>query len=255
MQINSQLLKGDSIFTSFRAYGGHIPGLDLHLDRVLKQVSESYFSGRISVEELYNYYESSWRGELSNVGNEYLRLTFYPETSKVKYGVSDINLIVTKSSLPKINLKPITLSLVPSPYSEFYEPIKSGSYFPILNLKRKAISLGFDDIVCHINDTLTEASTSAIILEGENGFIFPEHKVNLKSITLELFKAYLETKKIPFRYQTVNCRELRSFKRAYLLNSISGARTIGQIDAISFRIDGNISQDFNKFLSRENHGK
>lgn len=247
MSINAHILKGDSIFTSFRSINGLVVGLCDHKARVLSQINESYFQKRFDTKYLEDYFLKDLSEYIEQHPNHYIRVTFYPSSKDLRLGVVDLEVLFSSSVIP-VKTKELKLKQMSSPYSKHHKPVKAGSYFQVLDLKREVSRNGFDDVLLSIGDMITEASTSTVILEKNGFFIIPMHATNLESVTLKQFVNYLTLKNIPYEERVVTKNELSHCDHLYLLNSINFISGVRQVDLMLFKMNNNLINNFKNYL-------
>lgn len=250
MSLNSAALYGESIFTSFRSYDGHVPGLNKHLNRLYAGVNEYYFNNRLSFSEFSSYFELPKLKE-SIVSDQYYRLSIFSSQSEItkplNLSISDLICDFQIKALgPAVDAP--SIKLVESPFSSFKSKIKAGSYFENLYSKRRAQREGFDDVLFFNENTITELSTSNIILKRGSDFFSPQDKSIFQGITLELFDEFLKSQKRRIKYKQIKKSDLVEFSEVYSLNSVRGICAVERIDNLEYSINNNIEKEFIHFL-------
>ena len=247
-------LFGESVFTSFRSYEGHVPYLKEHLDRLWRHSCQGFHLD-LNFENFFDQFLSSL--ELLTViiknPNHYFRITMFSNEA------NDLNLSHFSLDHLEVDLKilPIdegineeqSLLIQPSPFNQYYPLIKTGNYFASLYFRRKAIQAGYSDTV-FINDEgmILEASTSNIVFEFKNSFVIPRSKQIFDGITLIAFKDFCDLNNIHYSEVEIHTQDLVEFSGAYLLNSVKGYSKVYKINDILLKSDHHHLVDFMKFL-------
>jgi branched-subunit amino acid aminotransferase/4-amino-4-deoxychorismate lyase len=239
MSKNPRLLYGESIFTSFRSVNGVIYGLEDHLERVLSGVNEYYFLNSRSDESITSYFNVKIKvQDLAKINqNHYFRVTFFNSTRyelmPEGFGLSDIEMEISTEEV-SFSANHVSLKTLPTPFSENYKTIKSGSYFQHLYFKRMAKNCGFDDVLFERSGDVLEASTSNIILFKENKITFMKGKGIFPGITQVLLSKYASELGVEVDDRVVRVRHLGQFTGAALINSVQFVKPIYRINDISY---------------------
>ena len=260
MQKYPRELYGESIFTSFRSFNGVVPGLGLHLKRLISHINIYFFNGSKSETELLLYFDLRDKLEayLEKSENDYFRLTVFnakrTEMLPIKFSLSDLEL---KIEFSPIDLKEdiLSLELYPSPFTKYYLPIKSSSYIQHFHFKRQAKLNGFDDVLFFCEDYITEASTSNIVFLKKDTLIFPEASQTLDGVTQNLLQSFAKSFDLQVQIRKVSVRELEQFDGVMLLNSIQLIQAVSRINNIVFKTENvlAIRDKFLKALRVKNH--
>jgi branched-subunit amino acid aminotransferase/4-amino-4-deoxychorismate lyase len=234
-------LYGESVFTSFRSYAGKIIGLELHLQRLLGAVQKTYGLEDLTLEQFESHLIAGEEliGLASQYPNHYFRLTIMAQgdssLQKTSFDLEDLKLVknIEKRSFDTETEK--TLKLTPSPFSQYYEPIKAGSYFQQLFFRRKAMRLGFSDVLFTQDDNILEASTSNILFFKNHQFYTPKANSILYGTTLKLFEKYCYQLDCPLSYETISLSTLDTYEAVYLLNAVEGLTAVSAIEKIKYQ--------------------
>lgn len=223
-------LYGESIFTTAKSVAGKVVLIDAHLKRLFEQVSDYYFLKNKDCTELITYFEA--REKLENFAklhpNHGIRMTVFAdaraELVPSYFSLSELNLefsareITTRSALK--------LKTMPSPFSENFANIKAGSYFQNFYFKRKSMDQSFDDVLFFHVNTITEASSSNIIMGNGSVLFTPKHASIFSGLGLELLRA----SGMRILEKEIKLNELASFDSCYLVNSVNWLSPVEKID-------------------------
>ena len=248
MNNNRAQLYGESIFTSFRYYGTHVPGFDLHLERLRFALSKYFLLRDISQDDFKQFLGL----DASKIQqNHYFRVTIFADDGdislkKLRFGLSDLKVEITRK--PMNNLNP-TLKVTKNNFTLNYinPKIKIGSLGQNIFLKRAAILNGYDDTLLVSFSRITELSTANIVFEKNNKLFFPKGDNIFRGITSELLKSFCQKEQISFVEKEIFTKDLNSFDRAYSLNCVQGVSCIKQIDQLE--LEGVKSLTLKKFTS------
>ena len=250
-------LYGESVFTSFRTFEGKVFGKDLHLRRLYLAVKACYLLADLSFEDFETYFNLESKLQYLNLANpdSYIRLTIYSSKvsslSHFKFELSELQLDIKIKDYQE-NVLGIKLKTESYPYSESYRPIKAGSYFQQLLLRKEALADGFDDVsFVGIDGQLLELSTSNIIFKNTQGhFITPKGDYFLRGTTLTLFENYCTERGLLFRVEDIKITDVKNLEAAFALNAVSIIKKIKSINSFEFKendID-RLRSDFLKYL-------
>lgn len=255
MSMSRSQLYGESIFTSFRSFAGYIPQLNQHVQRVLESVNDYYLNHRFKVSELDKYFGLSikLKENLSRYPHHYFRVTIFENSHQglllKETSLSDLEMSLDIKEITLVS-KNLSLTLAPSPFSENYTALKSGSYFQHFYAKREAIRNGFDDVLFYHknNGALTEASTSNILFKQGKSFFTPNGHGFLKGIGLQIFNDFCLSEKIQFKESAISKRNLSDFDEAYLVNCVKLMTPIQNIGDINFNSNNQLKDDLMNFI-------
>lgn len=254
MNLTRAQLYGESIFTSFRSLNGQVPKLDRHIQRVLNSVNDYYFHNRFKVDELDNHFNlrANIQETVKTHPNHYFRVTFYADSKemlKSHFSLSDLNLSLNVED-KNMDVNPMKLKLSPSPFSDYFQEIKAGSYFQSFYFKKQALFQGYDDVLFKREDAIIEGSSSNIIFIKNKSIITPEGEGFLKGITLDLLKDFSKTNEYEFSSQVVKERTLREFDHAFLVNSVKFLIPIQRIEDKIYDINTSFRESFIEFIKQ-----
>lgn len=248
MNFNRATLYGESIFTSFRTYGGKVPGLNHHLERFFKSVNETFFNERLHQGAFYEFYLP--QGIQFDANNDYYyRLTFVPEAFKTNLGLSEGRVFLRRENLSPVKEK-LRLALAPFPLGSGASVDKAGSYFFHLKAKRQALKQGYDDVLFFNEQGVCEASTSAVVFKRNSTYSTPDFFPALPSVTLKLFESYLQSQGLALSREFVAKPRLSSMDAIFLLNAVQGIRSVVQISDFSYDEDDRDLIGFKNFLEK-----
>lgn len=259
MSVSPRLYYGESILTSFRSYGEKVPGLNLHLKRLYEGVSEYYFESKLDIDSFNKHFDIEGRvaSHLKGESDLYFRISLFQSSrSELLPKVFDLNELEVKIEVsPYVKKEKEALRLVVShsPFSKYYRPLKSESYFQIFHEKRKAYALGFDDVLFNLEGELTEASTSGVVFV-ENGIFYTSNaKCILESVSMALFKAFCYRSGYKLISEKIDAIRIPSFESAFLLNSVVGAQSVCEInqnESKQLLKESDIIYQFKEFLGK-----
>lgn len=234
-------LLGESIFTSFRTWDGHVYGESLHLERLFLGVKSCFGLDRLSFEhfEKYFFQKNELKKLFKQYPNHYFRLTFYAkeesDLNKFKFALEEIARDVKIKPAAKIK-NGLRVSTWPYPFAEGYKLCKNGSYYYHLQARKQALANGHDD-AAFVNSKreLLELSTSNIVFRKKNGqFAFPKNKNILEGTTQQLFKDFLSSAGHGFEHEFIHYDKLDHYCNAYAFNAVSLVRDLSSIDDHKF---------------------
>lgn len=253
-----QMLLGESIFTSMRSVNGEVPLLEEHLRRLYENCNDYYFNNRLNREDFLNYYlpPNFIEQTLRKYPNHYLRISFYSTSSSLtpNLGICDVDFEVRAQEKNLLYKSPVKCSLVNSPFTQDFKPIKAGSYFQNLYARKKARVENFEDIIFMRDNCLTEAATSNLILKAGDTFYTPDSKEILPGVCLKLFANFCEQSNYKFEYKKIKTRELSQFEFGFLSNSVQFLTPISQIENIYYNVDEALKliNEFHRYIGINN---
>ena len=221
---------GESLFTSMVSNSrGRVLGFDQHINRLVIGLNTYYLEKSITIDAFKSFYNlnNEWPS------NKYVRISLFQKerteliSSKLRLSDIEIEILFTDQKTKTRSLSLLTLE---SPFSEFYRPVKSGSYFENFRLKKTAQAQGFDDgLLIHMGQIL-EASTSNIFFIDKNeNLITPSNDNILKGITRKIL-----LEKFDGQERVIEIQEFSGFQGAFLTNAVHGIMPINKINQQSF---------------------
>ena len=246
-------LYGESVFTSFRTLNSKVLGLDLHLERLLSGVKDIFGFCDMSKEAFFSFFINDLNLDLKfkEYPNHYFRLTIYSEGStelnRYSFSLGEMKVNLSTKPIEELPKKSLKLKTFPSPFSEFYNPCKTGSYQPLLFFRKKALKMGYDDVLFMAGNNVLEASSSNIVFIKENKIITPDDPRILHGVTLQCLESYIEKTSYRFGKEVVTLRDLKEIDACFSLNSVKGIIPVERIDDYIFPSYNKYEKLFNKF--------
>ncbi len=244
---------GESIFTSFRTFDGKVPEFQEHIKRLWNGAKEGYGFEHLSLEAFSNHFLENLNlsQKFSDNLNHYFRLTLISNgdvsLGKMNFSLSEMELCLSIKPIPAMKSS-LSLQTKPSPFSEHYLPIKNGSYFQQLVIKRQAMHAGFDDVLFTREGFILEASTSNIVFEKDEHFYFPAAKGIIQGITEGIFKRFLLAQNKKIINTNIELKEIKNFDHAYLLNCVGGITSVSKINDVCFESSQDTKSSFINFI-------
>ena len=256
MSMSRSELYGESIFTSFRSFNGKVPLLEQHFERLYFGANTYFFDKRLSFGEFKTQFiiKLKIKSKIKQNPDSYFRITLTASkqeqivTTKFSVGDIDINLNVTQPQPLEFSAK--KLSLGPSPFSEYFIPIKSGSYFQNFLSKQTALKQRCDDVLFERDGVVLEASTSNLVLVKEGIFYTPKARGILPGICLQVVSSYCKENSFKFIEEEIKVSNLSDFDMAFLSNSIGLLTPVDSIEDNTFDKVGSLklSQSFKDYV-------
>ena len=246
-------LYGESVFTSFRTLNSKVLGLEFHIERLLSGVKDIFNFCDMSEKEFLTYFINDLNLDLKfkEYPNHYFRITFYSEGStelnRHSFSLGEMKVDLSIKPMEELPKKSLKLKTFPTPFSEFYTPYKTGSYQPFLFFRKKALKVGYDDVLFLAGSNVLEASTSNIIFIKEEKVFTPDDPRVLNGVTVQCLESYIEKTNYSFEKEVVNLRDLKKFDASFCLNSVKGITPVTRIDDYIFPSYNKYEKLFNKF--------
>ncbi|WP_216916126.1 aminotransferase class IV family protein [Nocardia noduli] len=211
-------------FTSMLVEDGAVRGLELHLDRLVRDC-QAVFAVDLDPERL----RAEVRGALGgNSGRHVVRVTVYdPDITLAKPGAAaNPRLLVT--SRPAAAVDPGPLRVQSAVYSRDLPAIKHTGLFGALHHRAGAQRAGFDDVLLTDADgRISEIATSNIgFITADATLVWPEADM-LVGTTMRLISRARDETVVSRR---VSLAQLDQFVGAFATNAAVGVRAVTAID-------------------------
>ncbi|MFX0581093.1 aminotransferase class IV family protein [Nocardia nepalensis] len=230
-QIGALGLVGYGHFTSMRVEGGGVRGLQLHLDRLIRDC-RTVFEADLDSGLVRDLVRQILCGKDETV---IVRVTvFDPNLELGKPGAdAQPHVLVTKRRAPVTPLGP--LSLQSAVYSRDLPRVKHVGLFGALHQRRNAQRNGFDDVLFTTADgTVTEIATSNIgFISADGQLIWPQADV-LPGTTMRLIS---QTRDEEVLSQAITLAQLPQFAAAVATNAAVGLRPVSRIDDTQWPVE------------------
>jgi 4-amino-4-deoxychorismate lyase len=218
-------------FTAMQVRDGKVKGGPLHLAR-LKAASIFLFGSSLPDETIRSFIRISSEGRSCS-----LRVHIFPAAANIgAIGPEDLQVLIIRSAPLEMNTTPITAGT--AIYERFLPQIKhAGIAIGLIHHKRDALLNGYDDVLyTSAAGEISEGSIWNIGFFDGKGFVFPAAPA-LPGIMLQLIMTGLKQLKIPVTVAPVYEHQLTGFSTAFLMNSITAAQPIRQINETVFPVE------------------
>ncbi|MGY4102064.1 aminotransferase class IV family protein [Nocardia sp. R16R-3T] len=221
-------LVGLGHFTSMRVEAGAVRGLELHLDRLIRD-SRTVFNAELDPDRVRAYVRQAIRDA---DGPVVVRVTIYDPTLELsKPGApADPHVLVSMRPAPAVPSTALRLQSVV--YSRDLPRVKHIGLFGALHQRGVAQRQGFDDVVFTAGDgSISEIATSNIaFITGEGHLVWPRAEV-LPGTTMRLLNQVLDEDVVTER---VTLAQLGDYAGAVGTNAATGVRAVSCIDDIQW---------------------
>jgi 4-amino-4-deoxychorismate lyase len=246
----NSIFLGETIFTSFRTYGGKVPFLSEHIVR-LQMGAQFLFQRNLNKESVF----SGVKSLLSDSSGLDLRvrITFFKSNEDLDFFISATPLNNREVNAVKVfkAFKIRVPSLIPS-------YLKIGNYAETnLEIKR-ALENGYNDVLFLDGlNQVTECSTSNIFsIKGNEIYTPAVNGLFLNGITRQKIIEAIRLRKIKVNEVSLDFKTLLESDEIFICNSVKGIRSVEKVQEKEFnkrQITLEISQIFEKFI-RNNCG-
>lgn len=241
----NSILQGETIFTSFRTYGGKAPFLREHITR-LQLGSQFLFQLNLNEESVFSGVKSLLNE--SNGEDLRLRITFFKTNNELDFFISARPLDHQEGKAVKMfkAFKRRVPGLIPS-------YLKVGNYAETnLEIKR-AVENGYDDVIFLDNhNQVTECSTSNIFsIKGDGIYTPAENGLFLNGITRQKIIEAIRSTKFKVYEVSLDFNNLLESDEIFICNSVKGIRSVEKVQEKEFnkrQITLKIIQIFEKFI-------
>ncbi|WP_258081259.1 aminotransferase class IV family protein [Nocardia nova] len=221
-------LVGLGHFTSMRVEGGAVRGLELHLDRLVRD-SLTVFDAELDPDRVRAYVRHAIRDA---DGPVVVRVTIYdPALELSKPGVTaDPHVLVSMRHAPAALSGPLRLQSVV--YSRDLPRVKHIGLFGALAQRAAAQRQGFDDVVFAAGDgSISEIATSNIgFITRQGNLVWPRAEV-LPGTTMRLVNQVLDEDVVTER---VTLSQLGDYAGVVATNAATGVRAVSCIDDVQW---------------------
>lgn len=217
-------LVGLAHFTSMRVDNGAVRGLELHLDRLVRDC-RNVFHTDLDPDRVRAYIRHAIRDADSPV---VVRVTIYdPALALSAPGApADPHVLVSTRHAPEVTPTPLRLQSVV--YSRDEPRVKHAGLFGALHQRGIAQRDGFDDVVFTAGDgSITEIATSNIAFITTDGRLVWPHAEVLAGTTMRLLNQVRDEDVLT---QRVTIAQLDNYAGAVATNAATGVRPITCLD-------------------------
>lgn len=217
-------LVGLGHFTSMRVEDGAVRGLELHLDRLVRD-SRAVFDAELDPDRVRAHVRHAIRAA---DGPVVVRVTIYdPALELSKPGAAaDPHVLVSTRHAPAVPQTPLRLQSVV--YARDLPRVKHIGLFGALHQRAIAQRAGFDDIVFTAGDgSISEIATSNIAFISREGRLVWPHAEVLAGTTMRLLHQVRDEEVVTAR---VTLAQLGDYAGVVATNAATGVRTVACID-------------------------
>ncbi|MFF9011648.1 aminotransferase class IV [Streptomyces sp. NPDC014870] len=228
-QLTALALTNYGHFTTMRVEDGAVPGLSLHLDRLVRDCAEVFGAG-LDTERVLGWVreEVGGRGGASTV-----RVTvFDPALDLARPGEgADPHVLVTTRPAGALPAPPLRVRALP--YVRDAAEVKHTALFGQLRMRREARRGGFDDVLFIGPDGLvSEGCTWNVgFVDRDGRVVWPEADV-LSGVTMRLLRSAHPGSTV----RPVHVDELPSLRAAFATSSGIGVRVVEAVDGVRFAV-------------------
>ncbi|RYD16671.1 MAG: aminodeoxychorismate lyase [Lysobacteraceae bacterium] len=220
-------------FTSMRAQGGCVQGLDLHLERLSSATLELFGTplDRTRTRDWMRQAVAQAAGPTTLRVNVFSRAL---DRARLDRAVEP-DVLVTTSPAPAPTLASARVRSVA--WLRDAPHIKHVGSFGLFLQKRRAQAAGFDDaLFIDPGGAVAEASIWNVGFFDGAGFVWPDAPA-LAGISMQLLKGGLAANRVPCATRRVELAEVAGFRGAFLTNSARAVLPLAAIDDVGFGIE------------------
>ena len=241
---NPAFLYGESIFVTLRVVGGSILYKKQQLERLFRFASNYYLTDEVSINDrelVISHLEQEIIGK-----SGILRVSAHAKERENliadRVSFDDLSWSFDWRSLSSKNSS--KLKTYPSPFTLDYPKLKMGSYMPHFVFKKEAISIGFDDALFVLNESIIEASTSNIFF-GRGKDLFTPKEVIYPGLIREVILDQFQVNVVD-----IKLNEVSNFDFCFISNSAQILTSVNTIDDIKFKENDNYISEIKNLLMK-----
>ncbi|MDI3390147.1 aminotransferase class IV family protein [Streptomyces sp. B-S-A8] len=216
-------------FTSMRCDNGRIRGLQLHMERLVRDCRE-VFGAELDVDRVREYVR---QGAQNRQGSFVIRVTIFDPDLQMGHPGAEAHpqILVTVRSAGEFPAPPMTVRT--QTFTRDTAQVKHMGLFPQLKARREAQLAGSDDaLFADADGVISEGGTWNVgFVDQDGAVIWPEGPV-LPGVTMKLLQ-----NAHPYRTQQVTLNDLSQMRAAFATNTSIGVRPITAIDDRTFPAD------------------